>query len=183
MNSPPGPVKQCPACEGFGHRTSASIDSEWRLYYSVSTFGKNLSAIGLATNKTLDRESPDYRWEDRGPVVTSMPGRDDFNAIDPHVVMDTDGTPWLSFGSYWNGIKLCRLDRETGKRADDKLLFDRQPRRWGDRGPVHRASRTMTTSCSSRSTSAAKAFTARTTSASDDRSKSQARTSIARADR
>ncbi|MGC1275361.1 MAG: arabinan endo-1,5-alpha-L-arabinosidase [Planctomycetaceae bacterium] len=97
------------------------IDGEWRLYYSVSTFGRNRSAIGLATNRTLDRSSPDYRWDDRGVVVTSTPGRDDFNAIDPHVVLDAEGVPWLSFGSYWDGIKLCRLERKTGKRADDVL--------------------------------------------------------------
>ena len=31
-------------------------------YYSVSTFGKNRSVIGLITNRTLDPASPDYRW-------------------------------------------------------------------------------------------------------------------------
>jgi arabinan endo-1,5-alpha-L-arabinosidase len=40
----------------------------FRLYYAVSTFGKNDSAIGLATNETLDPASPKYKWmaQDRG---------------------------------------------------------------------------------------------------------------------
>jgi len=110
-----------PGVRGLWAPEIIQIDGEWRLYYSVSTFGRNRSAIGLATNRTLDRSRADYRWEDRGTVVTSSPGRDDFNAIDPHVVLDAEGVPWLSFGSYWDGIRLCRLDRETGMRADEEL--------------------------------------------------------------
>src|SRR5262245_39275428 len=36
------------------------------LYYSVSTWGKNNSAIALATNSTLDPAAPEFRWVDRG---------------------------------------------------------------------------------------------------------------------
>lgn len=79
------------------------------LYYAVSAFGKNTSAIGLATNKTLDAASPAYKWEDHGKIIESVPGRDLWNAIDPNLVTDDAGTPWLAFGSFWNGIKLVRL--------------------------------------------------------------------------
>lgn len=89
---------------------------KWHLYYSVSTFGKNRSAIGHATNVTLEPWSPKYRWVDQGPVLQSNP-TDDYNAIDPNVVVDAKGTPWLSFGSFWNGLRLVRLDRE-GRVAD-----------------------------------------------------------------
>ena len=41
-------------------------DGMWRLYYAVSTFGKNVSAIGMAVNKTLNPESADYAWQDAG---------------------------------------------------------------------------------------------------------------------
>lgn len=86
----------------------------YRLYYAVSTFGKNDSAIGLATNRTLDPESPDYRWVDQGMVFRSH-REDDFNAIDPNLAVDENGGHWLNFGSFWGGIKMRRIDPETGK--------------------------------------------------------------------
>src|SRR5262249_33158504 len=60
-------------------------------------------------------------WTDLGPVICSNDGTvDDWNAIDPHVVLDTAGTPWMSLGSFWSGIKLIQLTR-TGERADSSL--------------------------------------------------------------
>lgn len=79
------------------------------LYYSVSAFGKNTSCIGVATNKTLDPASPDYKWTDHGKVIQSVPGRDMWNAIDPNLVFDDDGQPWLAFGSFWSGMKLVKM--------------------------------------------------------------------------
>lgn len=97
-------------------------NGRFHLYYSVSTFGSNRSCIGLATNVTLDPESPDYQWVDQGKVIESFP-TDDWNAIDPNLVLDEDGQPWLAWGSFWTGIKMRRIDPETGKpsRADDTL--------------------------------------------------------------
>ena len=89
-------------------------DQYW-LYYSVSKFGVNTSAIALASNPTLDPDDPKYRWTDRGIVIQS--GRNyNFNAIDPALTRTPDGGLWLSFGSFWSGIKLIRLDPLTGKR-------------------------------------------------------------------
>lgn len=93
----------------------AYFDGEYHLYYSVSTFGKNRSCIGLATNVTLDSADPGYAWKDQGEVIRSRPMIDDYNAIDPHIVLSADGQPWMSFGSFWNGIYLSRLDLTTGK--------------------------------------------------------------------
>lgn len=84
----------------------------WYLYYSCSTFGKNISVIGVATNKTLDPSSPDYKWEDQGQVVRSVPGETDWNAIDPNLIIDREGNPWLNWGSFWDGIQLVRLDQD-----------------------------------------------------------------------
>jgi arabinan endo-1,5-alpha-L-arabinosidase len=94
----------------------------YRLYYAYSLFGKNTSGIALATNKTLVRESPDYHWDDQGLVIRSQ-SQDDFNAIDPNFAVDTKGDPWLAFGSFWSGIKLIKLDPQTGKRitGDQKI--------------------------------------------------------------
>ncbi|GGE77492.1 arabinan endo-1,5-alpha-L-arabinosidase [Massilia psychrophila] len=80
------------------------------LYYSVSGFGQNTSGIGVTVNRTLDPHSPDYRWEDQGMLLQSVPGRDDWNAIDPNIVEDGKGGAWMSFGSFWSGLKLVKLN-------------------------------------------------------------------------
>lgn len=89
------------------------FDGVFHLYYAFSAFGKNTSGIALATNETLDSRSPRYQWKDRGLVLQSTLG-DNFNAIDPNLVLDRKGQPWLAFGSFWTGIKMRRLDRTTG---------------------------------------------------------------------
>jgi arabinan endo-1,5-alpha-L-arabinosidase len=91
------------------------VGDRYLLYYSVSSFGKITSAIGLATTPTLDPADPAYHWTDHGIVVQSREGGD-FNTIDPSALLDDDGTLWLAFGSYWSGIKLVQLDPKTGKR-------------------------------------------------------------------
>ena len=43
---------------------------------------------------------------------------DNWNAIDPNIVVDDAGTPWMAFGSFWSGLKIVKLDATTGARAD-----------------------------------------------------------------
>lgn len=103
-------------------RTYSSVPEAWApdisyhggtylMYYSVSSFGSNTSAIGLARSTTGLPGS----WSDHGIVHTSD-SASDHNAIDPHLFVDDDGTWWLSFGSWWTGIKMIRIDPATGKR-------------------------------------------------------------------
>lgn len=87
---------------------------EYRLYYAYSLFGKNTSGIALATAKTLDPSSPQYGWHDQGLVLESTVA-DDFNAIDPNYIEDSQHRAWLSFGSFWSGLKMRALDAGTGK--------------------------------------------------------------------
>ncbi len=86
-------------------------DGGYYLYYAVSAPGVNDSAIGLTINKTLDPASPEYQWQDQGIVLRSITGRDLWNAIDPNIIVDGNGTPWMDFGSFWDGIKLVKLAR------------------------------------------------------------------------
>ena len=88
------------------------------LYYSVSGFGKNSSGIGVTVNKTLDPRAADYRWEDQGMLLQSVPGRDDWNAIDPNIVEDDSGGAWMSFGSFWSGLKLVKLNANWTRLAE-----------------------------------------------------------------
>jgi arabinan endo-1,5-alpha-L-arabinosidase len=100
------------------------FNGKYHLYYSISTFGKNNSAIGLATNQTLDSSSADYKWEDQGMVLRSTTGVTDWNAIDPNLILEGEDKAWLVWGSFWDGIKLRRLDRTTGKLSDaDTTLY------------------------------------------------------------
>ncbi len=86
----------------------------YHLYYAGSILQSQRSVIGLATNTTLDPRDPAYRWVDEGEVIASAPG-DDFNAIDPNIVVLADGSVAMSYGSYWSGIKQQRMDPQTGK--------------------------------------------------------------------
>ena len=99
------------------------IGDQYFLYYSAPATQPR-SAIGLLVGRTLDPSSPDYRWEDRGPVVWSD-GIEDSNAIDPGVLLDPDGRLWLTYGSYFGYIRLVELDPKTGQR------------RYPDRKPVN----------------------------------------------
>jgi arabinan endo-1,5-alpha-L-arabinosidase len=91
------------------------FNGKYHVYYSMSTFGKNNSAIGLATNVTLDPNNPDYQWEDQGMVIRSTAGKTDWNAIDGNIIVEKNKRVWLSWGSFWGGIQLVRLDDRTGK--------------------------------------------------------------------
>ena len=109
-----------------GHTWAPDIlyhNGTYYLYYSCSSFGKNTSAIGVATNVTLDPSSPDYKWTDHGCLVNSVAGRDLWNAIDPNVFIDEQGTGWLTFGSFWGGIKLVRLDSSLTALAEPQEWY------------------------------------------------------------
>lgn len=121
--------------EDFGnHIWAPSIierDGTYYLYYSISSFGKNTSAIGVATNSTLHPDDPDFEWVDHGQVVRSVPGRDLWNAIDGAPVIDHEGTPWLVFGSFWAGMKLVQLD-------DNMIEIAKDPQEWHTIAARHR---------------------------------------------
>ena len=121
----PGHPAAAKAAPGFdGHVWAPDIqhhDGKYLLYYSVSSFGKNTSAIGVAVNRTLDPRSPDYKWKDLGIVVQSVAGRDNWNAIDSNVVEDAEGTGWMVFGSFWGGIKMVKLNQDWTRPAEPQV--------------------------------------------------------------
>jgi len=114
------------AISGFkGHIWAPDIsyyNSRYNLFYSVSAFGKNTSCIGLTTNLTLNPDDPKFKWTDHGKVIQSVPGRDDWNAIDPNLIIDEKSQPWLVFGSFWSGIKMVKLNPDLNGVA--------QPEEW-----------------------------------------------------
>ena len=135
-------LQEVPGARGIWAPDIALFRGQYHLYYSVSTFGKNRSVIGLATNRTLDPTSPDYRWVDEGLVVRSTP-EDDWNAIDANLAWDEKGTPWLAWGSFWGGIKMRRVDPRDGQAVRERhhAAFTGQPASAGAalrRGALHR---------------------------------------------
>lgn len=92
----------------------------WVLY-AISTFGKNRSAIGLASADT-----PAGDWRDEGRVVQSRE-EDDFNAIDPDLLAEPDGRLWLSYGSFWGGLRLTELNAETLRPTGAPAFIARRP--------------------------------------------------------
>jgi arabinan endo-1,5-alpha-L-arabinosidase len=79
------------------------------LYYAVSSWGTNHSAIGVATSPS----GLPGTWTDHGKAFTSDTD-DTWNAIDPAVTA-ADGRLWMTFGSYWTGVRMVELDPVTGK--------------------------------------------------------------------
>ena len=114
------------AIKGYhGHTWAPDIiyhNSLYHLFYSCSAFAKNTSAIGHATNPTLDPSDARFKWTDQGKIIQSVPNRDMWNAIDPNIIIDEAGTPWMSFGSFWDGIKMVRLTDDLARVA--------QPEEW-----------------------------------------------------
>jgi hypothetical protein len=98
----------------------AYFNGRYNLYYACSSWGTINSAIGLVTSPSLT--SP--VWTDQGKVIQSNPDfattpntdLTAYNCIDPSIMLDTNGTVWMSFGSYSDGILIMQLNPVTGKR-------------------------------------------------------------------
>lgn len=112
------------------------LNGQYYMYYACSIFGTINSAIGLVTSPSLT--SP--VWTDQGKVIQSNPDfatnsttdLTAFNCIDPSILLDTNSTVWMSFGSYSDGVLIMQLDPVTGKRiSPTSTIF-----RVANNGPV-----------------------------------------------
>jgi arabinan endo-1,5-alpha-L-arabinosidase len=69
------------------------------MYYAVSTFGSQNSAIGVATSSTMEVGS----WTDLGATGISSSSSKIYNAIDPNLVA-VGSSYYMNFGSFWDDI-------------------------------------------------------------------------------
>ena len=75
-------------------------------------------------NKTLDPQSPDFKYTEAIEVASSD-GMEDNDAIDPGVLLDPNtGRMWVSYGTYFGFIRLIELDPKTGKRVEGNIEKD-----------------------------------------------------------
>ncbi|KAI0532650.1 glycosyl hydrolase [Xylaria digitata] len=80
------------------------VGNTYYLYYSVSQFGSQDSAIGVATSTTLDVGS----WTDRGSTGIRSSSAKPYNAIDGNLI-NVDGTYYLTWGSFWKDIYQAQM--------------------------------------------------------------------------
>ncbi len=93
------------------------MNNKYYLYYSCSEWGTMTSTIGCVTNKTLNPNDPEYKWEDVGflGIWSYQPGLA-LNAIDPSLMRGHDGKIWMVYGSFnYQGIVVTEIDSITGK--------------------------------------------------------------------
>lgn len=75
-------------------------------------------------NKTLDPDSPDFKFTEPVEVARSLDD-EDCDAIDAGLLLDpTTGRLWLSYGTYFGFIRIVELDPATGKRVEGNEPVD-----------------------------------------------------------
>jgi len=133
---PPWTTNAVPTFEGFFWAPDiAYFNGKYHLYYSISEWGTIDSAIGLVTSPSL--QSP--TWTDQGKVIQSdaswEAGPDTdltaYNCIDPSILVESNGSVWMSFGSYSDGILVMPLNPATGMRLNPGT----PPTKVADNGP------------------------------------------------
>jgi arabinan endo-1,5-alpha-L-arabinosidase len=114
----------------------------YHVYYTVSSFGTNNSAIGLATAPSM--AGP---WIDSGgPILTSSAANTSYNAIDSNILVDYgSGTTvqhvWMTYGSFFGGIFQREINPLTGQLSATNIAVVQLATRPGVTGnPVEGAS-------------------------------------------
>lgn len=75
------------------------------------------SRVYMMWNKTLDPNSPDFKYSD--PIdIAGSDGYDDCDGIDPGLFMAPDGRLWLVYGTYYGYIRIVELNPHTGLCVD-----------------------------------------------------------------
>jgi arabinan endo-1,5-alpha-L-arabinosidase len=94
------------------------LGDRYCMYVARNVGAQPRADINLICSKSLDTNSPDYKWEEEG-LVASSDGTEDCNAIDPGVLLDpNDSRLWMVYGSYFGYIRMVELDPKTGKRVN-----------------------------------------------------------------
>jgi arabinan endo-1,5-alpha-L-arabinosidase len=99
------------------------IGDRYYQYFAANPGGQPHATVTMISTKSLNPDSPDYKWE-AGGIVASTDGIEDCNGIDPGLLLDpNDGKLWLTYGSYFGYIRVVELDPKTGKQLDPPAKF------------------------------------------------------------
>lgn len=86
--------------------------------------GGHASKIMVMWNKTLDPNSPDFKYTEPMMVAESLVD-EDCNAIDAGLLLDpTTGRLWCTYGTYFGHIRQVELDPVTGARIEGNEAID-----------------------------------------------------------
>lgn len=94
----------------------------YHLYYSVSSFGSQDSAIGLATSSSMDAGS----WTDQGSTGVRSDSSKNYNAIDANLFND-DGTFYMNFGSFWGNLYQAPFNAAATKASSGSYNIAYEP--------------------------------------------------------
>lgn len=80
--------------------------------------GGHAGTVLTMWNRTLDPNSPDFKFTEPVEVASSLVD-EDCDAIDAGLFLDpTTGRLWLTYGTYFGFIRMVELDPKTGARVD-----------------------------------------------------------------
>lgn len=99
----------------------AKVGDTYYLYYTVSSFGSQDSAIGVATSKTMEAGS----WTDLGATGIASSAGKNYNAIDANLIHDGKDYQ-MSFGSFWADlfvVKMANPPVKTAGGASTQIAF------------------------------------------------------------
>lgn len=98
------------------------VDGTYYVYYSVSTFGSQESAIGLATSSSMNLDT----WTDHGRIGIDSYSGSAYNAIDGNLFLD-GSTYYMQFGSFWGDIYQVQMNSAatlTAGTSSHNLAYD-----------------------------------------------------------
>ena len=93
-----------------------------RYYVAIGATGGGLGGGHNGTiltlwNKTLDPQSPDFKYS-QAIAVASSDGIEDCDAIDPGLCLGPDGRLWCTYGTFFGFTRIVELDPKTGERVE-----------------------------------------------------------------
>lgn len=98
------------------------VGDTYYVYYSVSSFGTQDSAIGLATSSDMACGS----FTDVGGIGIASSSSKPYNAIDANLLND-GGVYRMQFGSFWNNLYQVTMDSPPTSPSDSSVQLSYDP--------------------------------------------------------